>query len=140
MIRIEVVHARLKGVSERAQERWIKRGFGAAVDGVVLVGLLVCLGLVAGEVNKCSGNCQIQEAGVILGFLGFGLLLISVFDFGNPELVQLGISIEKSGSGILKLGTSLEFGEEDEEQEENYRPRRSLGGNGGSRATGEDHV
>ncbi|KAH6683341.1 hypothetical protein B0J14DRAFT_145301 [Halenospora varia] len=70
VIRIEVVHARLKGVSERAQERWIKRGFGAGVDGVVLVGLLVCLGLVAGEVDKCKGGCEVQEAGVILGFLG----------------------------------------------------------------------
>ncbi|KAH9206897.1 hypothetical protein DL95DRAFT_396503 [Leptodontidium sp. 2 PMI_412] len=121
IIRIEVVHSKLKAASDKAQEKWVKRSVAAGVDGVILLGLLVTLALVAKDVDACGNGCQIAEAGVILGFLGFGLLLVSVPDFGNPELVTMGVSIEKPATGILKLATSLEFGEaepEDEYQEE----------------------
>lgn len=83
------------------------------VDAVVLVGLLVTLAVVAKGVDGCG----LAKAGVILGFIGFGLLLISVPDFGNPELVTMGVSIEKPVTGILKLATSLDFGEAEESEE-----------------------
>ncbi|KAH7370866.1 hypothetical protein BKA65DRAFT_545565 [Rhexocercosporidium sp. MPI-PUGE-AT-0058] len=117
IIRIEVVHSKLKAASDKAQEKWVKRSVAAGVDGVILLGLLVTLAVVAKGVDVCGNGCQVAEAGVVLGFLGFGLLLISVPDFGNPELVTMGVTIEKPVTGILKLGASLEFGEAEESEE-----------------------
>lgn len=67
-----------------------------------------------------------------------GLLLISIPDFGNPELVNMGLSIEKPANGILKWATSLEFGEaEEEEAEVNHEHGK---GKSNSRVDGEDIV
>ncbi|PVH80921.1 hypothetical protein DL98DRAFT_654370 [Cadophora sp. DSE1049] len=138
IIRIEVVHSRLKKASDKAQEKWVKRSVAAGVDAVVLVGLLVTLAVVAKGVDVCgAGGCKVAEAGVILGFMGFGLLLISVPDFGNPELVTMGVSIEKPLTGILKLATSLEFGEAEESGE--YE-EGSSSGKSNSRIHGEEIV
>jgi hypothetical protein len=69
VIRIEVVHHRLKAASAKAQEKWIKRGVAAAVDAGILIGMLVTLALVAWRVDNCGGGRAVAEAGVILGFL-----------------------------------------------------------------------
>jgi hypothetical protein len=50
VIHIEVVHHRLKGVSAKAQERWIKKSAALAVDGIILLGMLVTLAVVAHKV------------------------------------------------------------------------------------------
>ncbi|KAK0122425.1 hypothetical protein ONS95_010661 [Cadophora gregata] len=136
IIRIEVVHSRLKAASDKAREKWVKRSVAAGVDGVVLVGLLVTLAVVTKGVDVCGSGCKIEEAGVVLGFLGFGLLLISVPDFGNPELVTMVVSIEKPVTGILKLATSLDFGEAEAEESEECEEGGSSG-KSGSRVHGE---
>lgn len=78
VIRIEVVHIRLKNATKAAeQEKWIKKGVNAFIDGVILLGLLVSLALAAHKVKNCwSGRgpyrghgCGVLEAAVILGFL-----------------------------------------------------------------------
>jgi len=131
------VHSRLKRASEVAREKWAKRSVAVAVDGVILLGLLVTLAVVAKGVDRCGRGCEVAEAGVILGFMGFGLLLISVPDFGNPELVTMGVSIEKPVTGILQLATSLKFGEA--EESEDYE-EGSSSGKSNSRVHGEEIV
>jgi hypothetical protein len=72
VIRIEVVHHKLKGVSAKAQETWIKKIVAAAVDGVILLGMLVTLSLNAHEVAQCRRNCGMPATvthAVILGFI-----------------------------------------------------------------------
>lgn len=72
VIRIEVVHHRLKNVSRAAeQEKWIIKGINAFIDGVILLGLLVSLALVASKLKNCwrGTGCGLLEAAVILGFL-----------------------------------------------------------------------
>lgn len=71
-IKIEVVHPRLKDVSARAQESWIQKSAAATVDGVILLGLLITLSLVAHQVDVCGGPCDLPAsltAAVILGFI-----------------------------------------------------------------------
>ena len=68
VIHIEVMHHRLKGVSAKAQETWIKRTVAATIDGVVLLGLLVTLSLVAHEVDTHALPAVVTHA-VTLGFI-----------------------------------------------------------------------
>jgi hypothetical protein len=42
-------------------------------------------------------------------------LLISVPDFGNPSSLTLDVAIEKPSDGLVKLTTSVLFGETDDE-------------------------
>jgi hypothetical protein len=44
-------------------------------------------------------------------------LLLSVTDFGYPNLVALAIAVEKPVDGVLKLATSVQYGEPDEGEE-----------------------
>ena len=53
VIHIEVVHHTLKGVSAKAQEIWIKKIAAAVIDGIILLGMLVTLSLVAHEIDGC---------------------------------------------------------------------------------------
>jgi hypothetical protein len=70
VIKIEVTHPKLKGVSAKSQETWIKKSIAAAVDGVILLGLLISLSLVAHEVDTSGGWLPATvEHAVILGFL-----------------------------------------------------------------------
>jgi hypothetical protein len=72
LIHIEVVHPRLKSVSSRAQERWIKRGAALAVDGVILLGMLITLSVVAHNVASShyrSSWRPLVTAAVVLGFI-----------------------------------------------------------------------
>lgn len=80
VVRIEVVHHRWKSAAGSAQqERWIKKGISAIIDGVILLGLLVSLALVAHKVKGCGigggvrpygqRDCHVLEAATILGFL-----------------------------------------------------------------------
>ncbi|RDL39378.1 Uncharacterized protein BP5553_03718 [Venustampulla echinocandica] len=115
-IRVEAVHQRLKGVSAATQEKWIQRIFGLVVDGVILVGMLVTLSLNAHEVATCHYSCYYRrgmreiEQAVIVGFIAFGLLLISAFDFGSPSEVTMVVAIEKPRTGLLKFSSSLLYG------------------------------
>jgi hypothetical protein len=71
VIHIEVVHHRLQSVSAKAQEKWIKKSAAAAVDGIIMFGMLVTLSLVAHEVDVCHPYCPyatVKQA-VILGFI-----------------------------------------------------------------------
>ena len=72
VIHIEVVHDRLKGVSARAQETWIKKIVALVIDGIILLGMLITLSLVAHEVDVCHGSCWLPATvthAVILGFI-----------------------------------------------------------------------
>ncbi|CAL3966827.1 unnamed protein product [Diplocarpon coronariae] len=115
VIRIELVNPRLKAVRERTREGVVRTGIALLVDGAVLLGLLVTLSLGAAEVDQHRGG-GLMEAGVVLGFLGFGFLLISIPDFGNPELVTMSVSVEKSSANVHKLSTSLTFGQVEGEE------------------------
>ncbi|KAE8442405.1 hypothetical protein EG329_003363 [Mollisiaceae sp. DMI_Dod_QoI] len=128
VVRIEVVHPRLKGVSARAQETWIKRGIAAVIDGGILLGMLVSLSLVAHEVDQCRGSCYLPAsvtAAVILGFIAFGLLLLSVPDFGNPESLAMAVAVEKPIDGVLRLATSVVFGEPEETEDEHQHTHKN---------------
>lgn len=120
VIHIEVVHHRLKGVSAKAQERWIKKSVALAVDGIILLGMLVTLSVVAHKVAILHypyiwGGVVIGA--VSLGFITFGLLLVSAVDFGYPGSVNLAVAVEKPAPGLLKLATSVQFGEPDDSEE-----------------------
>ena len=54
-----------------------------------------------------------------------GLLLLSVSDFGNPNLVTLAIAVEKPIAGVVKLATSVLYGEPDETEENTTETRES---------------
>ena len=54
-----------------------------------------------------------------------GLLLLSVSDFGNPNLVTLAIAVEKPVAGVVKLATSVLYGEPDETEENTTETRES---------------
>jgi hypothetical protein len=69
VIKIEVTHPKLKGVSAKSQETWIKKSIAAAVDGVILLGLLISLSLVAHEIDTTWWLPATVEHAVILGFL-----------------------------------------------------------------------
>lgn len=72
VIHIEVVHHRLKSVSAKAQETWIKKIVAAVIDGIILLGMLVTLSLVAHEIDWCRGDCSLPATvthAVILGFI-----------------------------------------------------------------------
>jgi hypothetical protein len=72
VIHIEVVHHRFKGVSARAQEKWIKRAAALAVDGSILIGLLITLSLVAHKLARMGRYSSWRPsalAGVVLGFI-----------------------------------------------------------------------
>lgn len=69
VIHIEIVHHGLKAASAKAQEKWIKRGVAVFVDGVIALGLLVMLNLVAKEFDheeRLHAPKTIRDA-VILG-------------------------------------------------------------------------
>jgi hypothetical protein len=71
-IKIEVVHPRLKDVSTKAQEAWIQKSAAATIDGIILLGLLITLSLIAHQVDVCGGPCDLPAsttAAVILGFI-----------------------------------------------------------------------
>lgn len=84
----------------------------AGVDGVILLGLLVTLSLVASWHKS-----QLVVAADVLGFIAFGLLLVSVPDLGNPSLVTMAVVVEKPANGLLKLATSVLHGEPDEDED-----------------------
>lgn len=76
VIHIEVVHEGWKAASAKAQEKWIKRSIAAVIDGVILLGLLVTLAVVAHKVDVDHRDYTHPEvrpasvtAAVILGFL-----------------------------------------------------------------------
>jgi hypothetical protein len=72
VIRVEVVHHRLKGVSAKAQETWIKNIAAAVIDIIILLGMLVTLSLIAHEIDRCRGDCSLPATvthAVILGFI-----------------------------------------------------------------------
>ena len=46
-----------------------------------------------------------------------GLLLLSVPDFANLNLVTMAITVEKPVAGVVKLATSVLYGEPDETEE-----------------------
>jgi hypothetical protein len=72
VIHIEVVHHRLKSVSAKAQETWIKKIAAAVTDGIIWLGMLVTLSLVAHEIDGCRGSCSLPATvthAVILGFI-----------------------------------------------------------------------
>lgn len=71
VIRIEVVHPRLKAASVKSQEKSIKRIAALVVDGGILLGLLVCLSLVAHGISSCRYRCASRDitAATVLGFL-----------------------------------------------------------------------
>lgn len=46
-----------------------------------------------------------------------GLLLLSIPDFGYPDLVTMDVALLKPADGVLKLATSVEYGETEEEEE-----------------------
>jgi len=119
VVHIEIVHPKWKSVSAKAQEKWIKKSVAGAIDGGILLGLLVTLALVASKVDDCP-SCVASgvTAAVILGFLVFGLLLLSLTDFGYPNLVTMAVAVEKPVDGVLRLATSLQYGEPDETDEE----------------------
>jgi len=82
----------------------------------------VSLSLVAREVDNCHGwycdHVKAIRGAVVLGFLAFGLLLASVLDFGNPDLVSLVVAVERPASGVWKLASSVSHGQPDEEGQE----------------------
>jgi hypothetical protein len=53
--------------------------------------------------------------------------LLSVPDFGSPNLVNTTIAVEKPISGLLKLATSVEYGEPDEADENETHEQRRYG-------------
>lgn len=66
------MHPGLKDVSAKAKEAWIQRSAAATVDGVILLGSLITLSLVAHQVDVCGGPCELPAsttAAVILGFI-----------------------------------------------------------------------
>ena len=70
VIHVDVVHDRLKDWSARAQEKWIRNSVAAGLDGVILLGMLVTLSLVAHEVHVYpSATVAVTHAAVILGFI-----------------------------------------------------------------------
>ena len=50
-----------------------------------------------------------------------GLLFISAPDFGSPRTVTLAVAVEKPASGLIKFGTSVQFGEPEDVDEESPR-------------------
>lgn len=69
VVKIEVVHHRFKGVSAKAQEKWIKRSVAASVDVVILIGLLVSLSITASAQGKHGWPLTGFKAAVALGFI-----------------------------------------------------------------------
>lgn len=55
------------------------------------------------------------------------LLLLSVPDFGSPHLVNTAIVVERPIAGLLKLATSVEYGEPDEADENETHEQRRYG-------------
>ncbi|KAG9239746.1 hypothetical protein BJ875DRAFT_1711 [Amylocarpus encephaloides] len=124
VVRIEVVHPRLKAASAKAQEKWIKRGVSLLIDGGILIGLLASLAVVAHGIQTCHyygrySQCPEKSAtaAVVLGFIAFGLLLNSILDFGVPSWVTLSVAVETPASGIVKLSTNVLYGETDDAEE-----------------------
>jgi hypothetical protein len=81
VIHIEVVHERLKSVSAKAQEKWIKKITALCLDGVILIGLLVTLSINAHEIAVCShsSRCDVPRAVMAAVILGFIALYVLVF-------------------------------------------------------------
>lgn len=52
---------------------------------------------------------------------GSGLLLLAIPDCGYPDLVTMDVKVLKPASGVLKLATSVEYGEVEEEEEDETR-------------------
>ncbi|CZR67406.1 uncharacterized protein PAC_17305 [Phialocephala subalpina] len=127
VIEIKVVHPRFKAASAKAQESWIKKSAAAVIDGIILLGLLISLSLIAHEVDVSHLPTSVTPA-VILGFLVFGLLLLSIPDFGTPSLLALAIAVQKPVDGVVKLATSVVFGEPEDGEDttnEHYEGRRT---------------
>lgn len=64
----------------------------------------------------------------MVAFLLSGLLLLSVPDFGTPNLLALAIAVEKPVDGVVKLATSVVFGEPEDGEDtaaEHYEGRRT---------------
>jgi len=142
LIHIEIVHPKWKSVSARAQEKWIKKSVAGVIDGGILLGLLVTLALFASKVDNCP-SCVPSGVtpAVILGFLVFGLLLLSITDFGYPNLVTLAIAVEKPVDGVVRLATSLQYGEPDEVEEEPAETHEyGRPGKKNSRTSSDDYV
>jgi hypothetical protein len=68
VIHIEIVHPQWKSVSARAQEKWIKKSVAGLIDGIILLGLLITLALVAQKVDNYWLPAEVTSA-VILGFI-----------------------------------------------------------------------
>ncbi|TVY33383.1 hypothetical protein LSUB1_G007824 [Lachnellula subtilissima] len=123
VVRFEVVHP---SVSEWAEE--IKKGVAGIIDGVILLGLLISLSVTAHWVDTEYLPATVMHA-VILGFIVFGFLLLSVPDFGNPSLLALAIAVEKPQGGVVRLATNLVFGapaveEQDDGEDLHHRRNR----------------
>lgn len=69
VVKIEVVHHRLKGVSAKAQEKWIKKSVAAFVDALVLVGLLVSLSVIASAQGRHGWPIIGLKVAVALGYI-----------------------------------------------------------------------
>ena len=54
-----------------------------------------------------------------------GLLLLSVPDFGNPNLVTTSIAVEKPNAGVVTLATSVLFGEAEKNAANSREVRRT---------------
>ncbi len=52
------------------------------------------------------------------GVKNSGLLLLSITDFGYPNLVTLALAVEKPVDGVLRLATSVQYGEPEDDHEE----------------------
>jgi len=70
-----------------------------------------------------------------------GLLLVSVTDFGNPNLVTMALAVEKPVDGVLKLATSVSYGEPEEADEQPAETRQyGRGGKRNSQTSDDDYV
>lgn len=72
LVHIEIVHPHWKRVSGKKQEKWIKKGMNAVIDGAILIGLLVTSAVAAAAFDHCHGwYCQPRElnAAVVLEFV-----------------------------------------------------------------------
>ncbi|KAH8779019.1 hypothetical protein BGZ57DRAFT_890306 [Hyaloscypha finlandica] len=140
VIHIEIVHPKWKSVSAKAQEKWIKKSVAGAIDAGILLGLLVSLAIVAKKVDTTYGLPKEVTHAVILGFIVFGLLLVSITDFGYPNLVTLALAVEKPVDGVLKLATSVQYGEPEETEEQPETHQYGRPGKRNSQTPDDDYV
>jgi hypothetical protein len=69
-----------------------------------------------------------------------GLLLVSLTDFGYPNLVTLALAVEKPVDGVLKLATSVQYGEPEETEEQPETHQYGRPGKRNSQTPDDDYV